>query len=278
MIPCLNPATTGQCEGLEEFLGAAAEHGFGGIDYDIRRVEEMIEGRSTEAVRDLFASKNVELASFGLPVDFRADEAAFKEHLEGLPRLAAASANVGCSRCCTWLPPSTDKPVAEFTCQVIRRLRECAEILADQEIRLAIEWVGPPSARTLQRDFIHTLEGDLELIAAINQPNVGLLFDSFHWFTTGGTISQIESLPSELLVYVHVNDAPDKPIEQQMDLERVLPGEGVIDLKGMLRALKEKGYQGFLSVEVFDKELRELGVDAAAKKAKAALDEVLRDV
>jgi sugar phosphate isomerase/epimerase len=278
MIPCLNPATTGESENLEKFLSVAAKHGFGGIDYDIRQVEKMIEEKSTEAVRDMFASRSIELASFGLPAEFRKDEAEFKRTLDDLPRLAASAANIGCSICCTWLPPSTDEPAAEFTCRVVRRLRECAEILADQEIRLAVEWVGPVTARTRKHDFIHTLEGDLELIAAINQPNVGLLFDSFHWFTTGGTIPQIEALPAEVLVYVHVNDAPDKPLNQQMDLERVLPGEGIIDLKRMLRALKEKGYEGFLSVEVFDKELRELGLDTAAEKARAALNQVVAEL
>ena len=120
--------------------------------------------------------------------------------------------------------------------------------------------------RTL-RDFFRA--------AAINQPNVGLLFDSFHWFTSGGTIAQIETLPTELFLYVHVSDAPDRPLDQQVNLERVLPGEGIIDLKEMLRALKKKGYEGYVSVEVFDEELQALGLDAAAKNAKAALANLL---
>ncbi len=278
MIPCLNPATTGGGKSLEEFVTVAGKCGFGGVDYNILAVAEMIEKKSLDGTRESFAAANVKLAAFGLPVEFRRDEAKFKEGLSDLPRLAAAAAGVGCAICCTWLPPSTDEPAAEFTCRVVRRLRECAKVLGHKGIRLAVEWVGPVTARTRKHDFIHTLGGDLELIAAINQPNVGLLFDSFHWFTTAGTIAQIEALPLEMVVYVHVNDAPNKPLDQQIDLERVLPGEGIIDLKGMLRALKKKGYDGFLSIETFDKELQKLGLEVAARKAKAALDRVLEGV
>jgi sugar phosphate isomerase/epimerase len=274
MIPCLNPATTGGSKSLEEFAAVAGKLGFGGVDYNIVSVAEEVEKKSLEGVRKLLAGAGVKLAAFGLPVEFRRDEAKFMEGLKDLPRLSAIAREVGCARCVTWLPPSTDEPAAEFTCRVVRRLRECAKILGHVGICFAIEWVGPATARTRKHDFIHTLDGDLELVAAINQPNVGLLFDSFHWFTTGGTISQIEALPQEMIVYVHINDAPDKPLDQQIDLERVLPGEGIIDLKGMLRALKNKGYDGFLSVEVFDKELQKLGL-AAAQKAKFALDRVL---
>jgi len=275
MITCLNPATTGGGKSLEEFAAVAGKVGFGGIDYNIVSVAEEVERKSLEGVKEFLAEARVKLAAFGLPVEFRRDEARFTEGLKDLPRLSAIAKELGCERCVTWLPPSTDEPAAEFTCRVVRRLRECAKVLAHMGMRFAVEWVGPATARTRKHDFIHTLDGDLELIAAINQPNVGLLLDSFHWFTTSGTISQIEALPLEMIVYVHINDAPDKPLDQQMDLQRVLPGEGIIDLKGMLRALKKKGYDGFLSIEVFDKELQKLGLDAAAQKAKLALDRVL---
>lgn len=275
MIRCLNPATTGEGKTFRDFLKAAARHGFAAVDYDIVALGRIVEQKSIESVRDLFGSTGVELASFRLPVEFRKDEAMFLEGVAQLPHFAAMAANIGCQTCCTWLPPSTEAPVAAFTCQVIRRLRECAQALADQALRLAIEWIGPATARTLEHDFLHTLEGDLELIAAINQPNVGLLFDSFHWFTSGGSIPEIEALPEELLYYVHVSDAADKPLDQQVTLERLLPGEGIIDWSGMLGALKNKGYNRHVSVEVFDKGLQALGLDAAARKAKVALDKIL---
>jgi len=58
---------------------------------------------------------------------------------------------------------------------------------------------------------------------------------------------------------------------------RLLPGWRIIDFKGMLRALREKGYEGFLSVELFSKQLPTLGL-AAAQKARSALTHVLAEL
>ena len=48
----------------------------------------------------------------------------------------------------------------------------------------------------------------LELLAAIDRPNVGLLLDSFHWYTAEGTLGELQGLTASEVVYVHVNDAP----------------------------------------------------------------------
>ncbi|MFH5183326.1 TIM barrel protein [Paenibacillus sp. TAB 01] len=74
---------------------------------------------------------------------------------------------------------------------------------------------------------------------------------------------------------VHINDAPDKPADEQIDSERLLPGEGIIDLKGMLDSLRQIGYDSFVSVETFSKELPLLAPGVVAAKTKAAVDRVL---
>jgi sugar phosphate isomerase/epimerase len=45
--------------------------------------------------------------------------------------------------------------------------------------------------------------------------NIGLLVDSFHWHTSGGTPMDLASIPTWQVVHVHVNDAPNLPREQQ---------------------------------------------------------------
>lgn len=72
-----------------------------------------------------------------------------------------------------------------------------------------------------------------------------------------------------------MNDAPDRPRDEQVDGERLLPGQGIIDLKGSLGALRRLRYTGAVSVETFDTELRKLPMAEAARRAKAALDKVL---
>jgi sugar phosphate isomerase/epimerase len=148
-------------------------------------------------------------------------------------------------------------------------------VLGDYGIRFGIEWVGTKSLRTMKHDFIHTIPGALELIGAIGESNVGLLFDSFHWYTSKATIDDILALHADQVVLVHIDDAPDKPVEEQIDNERLLPGEGIIDLKSMLNALKQIGYDSFISVETFSKELPLLPPKEVAMRTKSAVDKVL---
>src|SRR5579871_485937 len=81
--------------------------------------------------------------------------------------------------------------------------------------------------------------------------NVGLLLDVWHWHHAGATTEDIIKAGKDGIVHVHFNDAPNKPAAEIRDNERLMPGEGVINLVGFLRALKEIGYEDALSVEVF---------------------------
>ena len=53
------------------------------------------------------------------------------------------------------------------------------------------------------------------------------------------------------IVHVQINDSAKLPPEKVQDNERLLPGEGVIDLAAFLDALKKIGYDDALSAEVF---------------------------
>lgn len=278
MIPTMNPVTTGFHVPFLDFLDAAAAAQFPAIEYAIKPFSQTAKEQSVEAAQELLASRNLELGSFHLPVEFRKDEALFQDDLKALPFHASIARRLGADRCCTWLYPATDEPVAEFTSRLIRRLRACAEVLNEYGIRFGIEWVGPKTLRTMKYEFIHTISGVKELIAAIDKPNVGLLFDSFHWFTSHATTADILSLNSDQIVLVHINDAPNRPIDEQIDNERLLPGEGIIDLAGMLGALRQIGYDSYVSVETFSEELPKLHPRDVTIRTKRAIDRVLASI
>lgn len=285
MIPCLNPVTTGGAPSFEAFLDAAVACGYGGVEYSAEPIAEWIREKSRQAACDILSEKGIRLGAFELPVDFRSTEENFQMGLPVLKEYAAAAQTVGCARCVTWLPPAIDEEPVGFSCRTTRRLRECAKILGGHDISLGLEWVGTPTLRcspdgkrVRKHDFVFTIPQTLELIEAIGEPNIGLLVDSFHWFTARHTMDDLEKLPREKFVHVHINDAPKKPVEQQIDNERLLPGEGIIDLKSFISVLKKKGYHGFIAVETFSGPVSKLGLMGAAKAAKQALDRVLKQV
>lgn len=285
MIITLNPVTIGGQPPLKEYVALAQKHGFGGVEFGIEEVARLGRESSLEEVKALFLGAGVQPAACGVPVEWRRDAGAFQEGLKGLPELARTAQAIGCSRVCTWLPPATNEDPTAFRNQTRARFREIATVLGDYGIRFGLEWVGPRTLRHGPRamganEFVYNMTATLELIADIDAPhdNVGLLADSFHWFTTGATGEDIAALRPAQVVHVHINDAPDKPRDEQMDGERLLPGEGVIDLKTFLGVLKRIGYDGPVAVETFSKELPALGFDEAARRTALSVQSVLQGI
>lgn len=111
-----------------------------------------------------------------------------------------------------------------------------------------------------------------ELIAEIDRENVGLVLDSWHWYTAGETVDDVRRLTNRDVVACDLNDAPRSvPVDQQRDGVRELPcATGVIDVRGFLAALAEIGYDGPVRAEPFNATLRTLPAEeAVAATAKA---------
>ncbi|RYG43687.1 sugar phosphate isomerase/epimerase, partial [bacterium] len=186
--------------------------------------------------------------------------------LKDLPAMAKAAATVGCNRCATWiLPMSDDRDTDENRRFHVERLKPVAEALGAEGILFGLEFVGPKTLRDNGKyPFVHTMEDMLDMGEEIGS-NVGLLLDSFHWFTSHGTVEALEALKPEQVVYVHVNDgAPGRGPDEQIDNDRRLPGDsGVIDLNDFVEALIGIGYKGPVAVEPFLNDLNDLPDDDA---------------
>lgn len=257
MKPSLNGVIFGTGLSFEEQVRLASDVGFAGIDTGIEAIAHLIDQRGLTGAREFFDACAVQPAVWGFNVDWRGSNDSYRESLDGLTRWAEVAREIGCPRCCTWLPPSVDDAAA-LRKLAVKRFRESAEILAAQGCRLGLEWVGPKTSRQSGQEFIYRMDQLLEMIDEIGRPNVGLLVDSFHWFTAGHTVEELVRVPKERVVHVHINDAPDRPRDEQIDMERLLPGEGVIDLAGFLGALRQIGYEDYMGVETFSAELKAL--------------------
>ncbi|MEM1441690.1 MAG: sugar phosphate isomerase/epimerase family protein [Verrucomicrobiota bacterium] len=78
------------------------------------------------------------------------------------------------------------------------------------------------------------------------------ILDAFHTWNNRTTQEDIAALPLEQISHYHIDDAnPDIPRYEQKDPDRVMVGDGAIDLAAELTLLKEKGYDKWLSLELF---------------------------
>lgn len=272
MLRGLTSAGLGAVENEEQLMEIASRHGFQSVDLDAK---SLIDRLGAEAAAERLKSLELTVGSIGLPVEWRAGEETFLEGLKQLPASAAAAAALGCTRCCTYILPSTDYPAAHFMAVATSRLRLCASILGAYGIRLGLEFVGPHHLRTQWKNpFIWSLEETLDWIAAINEPNVGLLFDSYHWYTNGLNTEDITGLRADQIVHVHINDAKDVPVEQVLDNDRLYPGEGVIDLAGFLRGLHHIGYTGPVAQEVLTPDAPAESPEVLAARSRDGFDKV----
>ncbi len=207
-----------------------------------------------------------------LSVDFRKDSDTFDQGMTELPKIAAALKSAGVSRVGTYLSPGHDELTyrANFQ-QHVERLGGIAKVLGEHGLRLGLEYVGPHTSWTRRRyAFIHTMVETQELIASINRDNVGLVLDSWHWYTAEEDVAALRSLANRDVVAVDLNDAPAGiPVREQIDNRRELPmASGVIDLKAFLAALVAMDYDGPVRSEPFNQALNALD-NAAAVEATA---------
>jgi sugar phosphate isomerase/epimerase len=277
MIKGITRAGIGQAGDFENLVKLAAEYGFGAVDASGAELDSLIANFGKDGAIDFLSENKVVIGTIGLPVEWRHTEEKFRSDLSKLVLHAEAASALGCKSCSTYVLPSTDYNAAHFMVLATRRLRVCAQILNAYGMKLGIEFVGPHHLRTAwKHPFIWDLDSTLDWIDTIDQRNVGLLFDAYHWYTNEHSIEDILKLSASEIVHVHINDARDIPVSEVLDNDRLFPGEGVIDLGGFLRALKQIGYQGVIAQEILTKNPPADPVEKLLERSKNAFDRVFR--
>lgn len=269
----LSPGSIGVGGDQLEHLRLAQAHGFESVQPDggflARQDKDGI-----ARIRENLAKAKLVWGSAGIGVDFRKTDEVFRQELAGLPKIAAALREAGVTRGGTWISPGGD---VEYRANLERhaaRLREIGGILRDHGIRFGLEYVGTPSLRKrFPHEFVHNLAQARELIAAIGVPTVGVVLDSWHWFTAGDSVEALLKLRNEDIVACDLNDAPaGVALADQQDNRRELPvATGVIPVKSFLQALVDIGYDGPVRAEPFNRPLNDLDDEAGCAKTIAAM-------
>ena len=105
-------------------------------------------------------------------------------------------------------------------------------------------------------DDINTIDDAIEIIQRSGHPDATVVVDPFHCWRGGGPVSSLSKLKSSQIAISHFNDSPAEPAASlQEDSDRVMPGDGVVDLTFYCDQLALTGYNGYLSLELFREDL-----------------------
>lgn len=82
--------------------------------------------------------------------------------------------------------------------------------------------------------------------------NAGVLADVYHLYKGGSPLQGLKTLNAGAMPIFHVNDYPEVAPAAIQDADRVWPGDGVAPLQQTFEILRELGFDGFISLELFN--------------------------
>jgi sugar phosphate isomerase/epimerase len=119
-----------------------------------------------------------------------------------------------------------------------------------------------------------------EVVGAADRPNGGLVIDTWHFFRSGSDIAVLADIPGDRVFSVQVSDAPAEPSAPLVEetFNRLLPGEGDLDLTGLLAALDRTGALRWVGPEVLSPVTAAMAPTEAARLAGRHVRELVSRV
>ena len=113
---------------------------------------------------------------------------------------------------------------------------------------------------------LYSLDESVEILNLVDDPDAAILADVFHMAKGGSSFDLLRDLDGAQLRLFHLNDYPDSPdVTQLTDRERLYPGDGVAPYDLIMTALREIGYAGMLSLELFNEAYQRAGALEVAR-------------
>src|SRR5690625_1435048 len=153
---------------------------------------------------------------------------------------------------------------------VTDRYREIIEIgIADYNIKPALVFVKFFPLKTM---------GEAAAVALnANHPEAKIIPDTYHMHISQGGFEGLPLLDGQAIAIFQVADAPASPgIDQREDKQRVYPGDGVLPLPDILRDLKQTGYRGCISLELYNPNYWEQDLQEVAQTGHQKMLEVIQ--
>lgn len=244
MRACVSSATTMPTPFAED-VAAFAEAGCPAMEVWLTKLEKHLETTSAAVTRQLLSDKGVSLVAGAYQGGLLLSQGeARKSHFDHFrSRLDL----------CQQFGIGTMLVVADFTQSIDPQALERAVVSLAQAaqwadgfgVKLALEFRG-------RNTFCSSLDTAVRIVRACEQPNVGLCFDVFHYYTGPSKIEDLDAVRGDEIAFAQVCDVSAVPREVAADSDRILPGDGEWKLTELLARLRQIGYDGWVSCELMN--------------------------
>jgi len=147
-------------------------------------------------------------------------------------------------------------------------LTQVAQEAGKRSLRVAIEFQAGSA-------FGNNLQTTAALVADVGSPHLGLCLDACHFHVGPSKTEDLEYLTADNLFHVQLCDLADVPRELARDADRVLPGDGDIQLAAIVERLKQIDYRGCVSIELMNPQIWRIPALQFADAGMAALKRLL---
>jgi 2-keto-myo-inositol isomerase len=262
---CLNTSTIrGNNLDLAAEITAASKAGFHAIEPWIMEIDRYTSNGGT--LKDL--AKRI--ADAGLTVE---NAIAFNSFLDDDDTRRAASmeklkadmdkvAQIGGKRIAA--PPGNSRAAVSFD-NAARYYRDALEMGEKMGVQPLLELWGT-------HPVLGPLSHGIYVAVAAGRPDASLLLDVFHLYKSGTPFTALKQINGASLYVMHLNDYPQAADSSTLnDSNRIYPGDGVAPLRQILRDMRDNGFRGHLSLELFN---RDYWTRSADENLKTAMEKI----
>ncbi len=147
-----------------------------------------------------------------------------------------------------------------------KALTELGEAAMARNIQLAVEPMHIGCAHDWT--FLTELPMTLDILADIANPNIGIVFDSYHMAHDPNVFHWLPELVP-LIRLVQMGDSKAAPMGEQ---NRCLLGEGALPLEAIVQTLEANDYRGVYEIELMGEEIEHIEYEDILDRSAEALE------
>ncbi|OYP35426.1 sugar phosphate isomerase/epimerase family protein [Rhodopirellula sp. MGV] len=251
---------------LEADVHAYYERGFNGIGLYRPKVEDF----GIERTAELLAERSMTATSLSWAGGFTgSDGRSFEESVSDGIAAVLQAAELGAETVIILAGGKNNHIKTHLHRVLCQALRRIAAVASEHGVKVALEPFHPGCGD--EWSFVNDLDATLDIIDRVDNPSLGLVFDTYHQ----GMDDEVIRAFADYAPYINLVQLGDGRHSPNGEMNRCLLGEGRIPLMELMDLLVRHSYQGAVEVELIGEDIEHIGYDEVLDHTRQFLSQTL---